>query len=171
MSRNPYLAASRPSSSFTRSSRTSKRNDLSTSSKGSLLGRSRSSAALGGLSSSSYSSAASYTPSTSAWQRSTSSNRLDRQGSDLSSSNTNYLSSSYKTADYTPSSSTSQYNRPSLYKSTSTHNLNSNDDATNDENKPNVLLYKNQTFFPNYYLIFDTVINLISFFSRNPTNL
>lgn len=88
MSRNPYLAASRPSSSFTRSSRTSKRNDLSSGCKGSLLGRSRSSASLGSSFSaytpvaSSYSSAAgsAYSPAGStaasgSWQRSLSSTR------------------------------------------------------------------------------------------------
>lgn len=75
MSRNPYLAASRPSSSYTRSSRTSKRNDL-TSSKGSLLGRSRSSTALiGGLS---YSSGSGYLQPTSNWHRPSSSSRLNR---------------------------------------------------------------------------------------------
>lgn len=62
MSRNPYLAASRP---FTRSSRSSKRTDLNT--KCSSLARSRSttglSSAYGGLGNS-YSSAAGYTPTT-----------------------------------------------------------------------------------------------------------
>lgn len=81
MSRNPYLAASRPASSFTRSSRTSKRNDL-TSSKGSLsMARSRSSTSLGsGLASlSAYSSGAGgYVPSSSTWQRPSSSSRLTR---------------------------------------------------------------------------------------------
>lgn len=142
MSRNPYLAASRPSSSFTRSSRTSKRNDLS-SSKGSLLGRSRSSAALGGLTSSNYTSSTSYTPSSAlSWQRSTSSNRLNRQGSDLSSSNTNY--SSYKSSDYSPSNN--NITKPSLYKSISTNDLNYNDSQKDekdikDENA-NVLFFK-----------------------------
>lgn len=56
MSRNPYLAASRP---FTRSSRSSKRTDLS--SKSSSLARSRSTTGL----CNSYSSAAGYTPTSS----------------------------------------------------------------------------------------------------------
>lgn len=141
MSRNPYLAASRPSSSFTRSSRTSKRNDLP-SSRGSLLGRSRSSASLGvGYSSdrgasSLYSS--NYTPT---WQRSTSSTRSNRSTTDPSNSSS---ASTYKADDYTPSSSSSRQRQfekqpeepsnrssSSLYKSRS--NL-SQSDAVADSN-------------------------------------
>lgn len=82
MSRNPYLAASRPASSFTRSSRTSGRSGLAGA--GGLLGRSRSSATLSSHFSSatgggSYLSASSYVPPT--WQRSSSSTRANTSGS------------------------------------------------------------------------------------------
>lgn len=130
MSRNPYLAASRPSSSFTRSSRTSKRNEPS---KGSLLSRSRSSATIGGGylnqsgSSSSYNTPSNYLSTPSSWQRSSSSTRLNRLSNDPPSSTT----SSYRANDYTPASvrsadrsySSQETSKPSLYRSTSTQNL------------------------------------------------
>lgn len=86
---NPYLSASRPSSSFTRSSRSSKRNDPSIN-KSSYLSRSRSSVALGGGSQSLLSTQApssayhldtssAYVPGS--WNRSSSTNRLTRQNS------------------------------------------------------------------------------------------
>lgn len=130
MSRNPYLAASRPTSSFTRSSRTSKRNDLSSTGRsafgsgavGGLLGRSRSSATLGGgLSSSQFNSASSYSSSNyvpnSSWQRSSSSTRLN-SSSILSRPNVDDNSSSNAYG-----SSSSRNDRPSLYKSTSSHDI------------------------------------------------
>lgn len=85
---NPYLSASRPSSSYTRSSRSSKRNEPSSS----YLSRSRSSMALGGGSqsllsaqstpSSSYhlDTSSAYVPSGS-WNRSSSATRLTRKNS------------------------------------------------------------------------------------------
>lgn len=144
MSKNPYLAASRPTSSFTRSSRSSKRNEPS---KGSLLSRSRSSATIGsGLSnqlgaSRGYNPLGNYlsTPS-STWQRSSSSTRLNRLSTDPSPSTT----SSYRANDYTPTNQRNAHNgrtsrslevsQPSMYKSTSTQDLISNvNDNSNDK--------------------------------------
>lgn len=166
MSRNPYLAASRPTSSFTRSSRTSKRNDIS-SSRGSLLGRSRSSATLGGLSgaTSAYSSASSYTPAPSAWQRSQSSSRTNRYANDPSTpAQSSYRSENYiascrhpieeasKPSDTGSSSSTPKV---SLIKSMSSQSLNClNDDKTTDD--PSVLYryryWINNLSIPTYVL-------------------
>lgn len=143
MSRNPYLAASRPTSSFTRSSRTSKRSDLSSSRVGGgLLGRSRSSVTLGGgLSShlgstSSYSS--SYVPSTSSWQRSSSSTRLSSRPASDSASTSIANSANKSQSDYTESGqnqpsdilSIHDSSNSSLYRSTSSQNL-----ADSDYNK------------------------------------
>lgn len=149
MSRNPYLAASRPTSSFTRSSRSSKRNDLS-SSKSSLVGRSRSSANLGGyMSSSTYTPTSSYTPMSSTWQRPLSSSRVSSRHATDPSTNLS-SSSSNRANDYTPSSQlrssepSEESRRSSLYKSASTHDLNSMDrrndhDDDNDDTTSNVL--------------------------------
>lgn len=135
MSRNPYLAASRPASSFTRSSRTSKRNDLS-SNKGSLLSRSRSSATVSGLSGqmgagNSYSSAAGYTPT---WQRSLSSTRLNRYANDPSISNSTNKASEYTASSQRPTERISSYDssRPSLYRSSSSQDINNVADRDND---------------------------------------
>lgn len=132
MSRNPYLAASRPTSSFTRSSRSSKRNDLS-SGKSSLVGRSRSSANLGGfISSSSYTPTSSYNPSSSTWQRPLSSSRVSRLATDPSKNVSS--SSSNRANDYTPSSySRSEESRLSLYRSASTQNLTSSGSVDRDD--------------------------------------
>lgn len=137
MSRNPYLAASRPTSSFTRSSRTSKRND-SSAGKGSLLGRSRSSVALGGLSASSnpYSlNSSSFVPTSNTWQRSLSSTRAATSDSSKPS---------YSARDYTPTnqrqSSLSSY-ETSIPKSSSTHNLNLLVDDGDSDNEPENVLY------------------------------
>lgn len=135
MSRNPYLAASRPASSFTRSSRTSKRSDLS-SNKGSLLSRSRSSATVGGLSTqmgavNSYSSAAGYTPT---WQRSLSSSRLNRYANDPSISNSTNKASDYTASSQRPAERISSYDssRPSLYRSSSSQDINNVADHDDD---------------------------------------
>lgn len=123
MSRNPYLAASRPASSFTRSSRTSGRRGT-----GGLLGRSRSSAALGNLSSQFGSTVAynssSYVPSTT-WQRSSSSTRLNRLESPGDQSSPTTKSNDY---DSPQRNSSSRYdtNKSSLNRSTSSHNLECN---------------------------------------------
>lgn len=114
MSRNPYLAASRPSSSYTRSSRSSSRTGGAG---GGLLGRSRSSATLGGLSSQStaYSSSSLYVPQ---WQRSTSSTRAGSSAAQQVSS--------YKPAsdDWQSSRSTTRAAASTgLAKSTSSHSL------------------------------------------------
>jgi len=152
MSRNPYLAASRPTSSFTRSSRTSKRNDLA-SSKGLLLNRSRSSVTLSSSvanhmgATGSYGSAANYVPSSSSWQRSLSSTRLQRSTNDPSTP-----ASSYKASAYTPSNQrqlsppervpvTSESPQSNQLKSSSLHNLGSSerDDDDNESGFSSVL--------------------------------
>lgn len=113
MSRNPYLAASRPSS-YTRSSRASKATSglASSGRSSSALSRSRSSAALGSSysssvgSSNSYSSAAGYTPHPSSWLRSVSSTRLNqsRQSNEPTSAQTHYNSASRNAYNSTPTS-------------------------------------------------------------------
>lgn len=150
MSRNPYLAASRPTSSFTRSSRSSKRNDPLSSSKSSLIGRSRSSASLGGFMSS-YTPASSYTPSlSSTWQRPLSSSRVSRLATDPSTNATSSALSN-RANEYTPSSQSSRFkeepseeSRSSLYRSASTHDLTPSgsadrDDDDNDNDTSHVL--------------------------------
>lgn len=144
MSRNPYLAATRPTSSFTRSSRTSaRRNDLSQSNKGLALGRSRSSATLSSLGGhhhmGSYGTSASgYIPS---WQRSSSTTRSsDNKSFDPANPSS---SSTYRAKDeYT---STSQYqsrerDKIALQKASSSQNLNLIQDADDecDDNPDNV---------------------------------
>lgn len=151
MSRNPYLAASRPASSFTRSSRTSKRNEPS---KGSLLSRSRSSATIGsGLSnqlgvSSSYNPLGNYLSTPSSWQRSSSSTRLNRLSIDPSPSTT----SSYRATDYTPTNQRNastdlatrslELSEPSMYRSISTQDISRNlhDNHNNKLENPDVMI-------------------------------
>jgi hypothetical protein len=157
MSRNPYLASSRPTSSFTRSSRTSNRTGVGVGGGGALLGRSRSSATLGGLASQLASSNTSgtnpyagssslsvgsshYVPS-SAWQRSSSSTRLG-------ASTVNNRASSPLTTTGTAKTSNNQYkddndNRRanSLYRSTSSHSLNrTKNDDDDREIETNVII-------------------------------
>lgn len=144
MSRNPYLAASRPTSSFTRSSRSSKRNEPS---KGSLLSRSRSSATIGSSLSNQLGASSSYKPignylstPNSTWQRSSSSTRLNRISTDPSPSTT----SSYRANDYTPASQRNAQNErasrsleisePPMYRSTSIQDMSSNLDNNNYSN-------------------------------------
>ena len=139
MSRNPYLAASRPTSSFTRSSRSSKRagaDSLSASSRvsGGLLGRSRSSATLGAglssyLSGVGSTSGSGYVPSSN-WQRSSSSSRATNELSPYTSKRTTYDSSKPATA--------------SIGRSTSSHNFgrsNSSYDDDGDDSKTQNVLY------------------------------
>lgn len=149
MSRNPYLAASRPTSSFTRSSRTSKRNDLSSNKGGSLLSRSRSSANVGSFSgqlgvTNSYSSAAGYTPT---WQRSLSSSRLNRYANDPSTSTLTNKASEYTASSQRPSEriSSCDSSRSSLYRSSSSQDLDKtaktcDDDDDDDQNTSPVLI-------------------------------
>uniref|UniRef100_A0A6G1SLN4 Protein phosphatase 1 regulatory subunit 12A n=1 Tax=Aceria tosichella TaxID=561515 RepID=A0A6G1SLN4_9ACAR len=149
MSRNPYLASSRPTSSFTRSSRTSSRATGvgSGAGVGGLLGRSRSSATLGGLgsqlhtgggttsspySSSSLSASSHYVPS---WQRSSSSTRLAAP----IATPVNRASSPMGTITSTGSNQREQTDdgrrASSLYRSTSSHSLARSSRDTNNNNK------------------------------------
>lgn len=130
MSRNPYLAASRPSSSYTRSSRSSTR---PSSTAGNLLGRSRSSATLDSLASqASYASLNPYVPQ---WQRSLSSTRSGNSALSTGRSSLEH-SSSYKptTSDDWQSSRSLNNSRTTtlqptnLLKSTSSHNLGDGND-------------------------------------------
>lgn len=150
MSRNPYLAASRPSSSYTRSSRTSKRSDLSTGSRGTSLGRSRSFATLGGAggfsstSTSAYNPSSTYVPYTSSWQRSTSSSRLGRSAADVSSNKAstnddiNYTSSSnYKRTDSSSKPSEKETPPSPTHRSTSSRTSFADDTDGRDKNSGN----------------------------------
>lgn len=125
MSRNPYLAASRPSSSYTRSSRSSCRTGGLVG--GSLLGRSRSSATL--ASHKPYSSSSLYVPQ---WQRSTSSTRSGSAAVSATGRQSDaQQASSYKPAEEPWQSTRSLGARPSgLHKSTSSSSLaNQNESA------------------------------------------
>lgn len=165
MSRNPYLAASRPSSSYTRSSRTSSRTGATIG--GSLLGRSRSSASLGGFgghSTSSYGSTLSTSSYVPQWQRSSSSTRLNTSSLANSTSPSRSTTAPTETAATTTTTSSTAIddaqvsrdndkwqstrsldnNRTSLYKSTSSHSLaNKRNERDNDQeasSNVNVLL-------------------------------
>lgn len=160
MSRNPYLAATRPTSSFTRSSRSSKRNDLSTgrglSGGGGLLGRSRSSVALsGGFSShlsgaSSYVPASSYTPSsssTSSWQRSSSTTRPTSDSPRASARANDYVDSSRRQLSYEKDNATAAKTSTSLSRSPSMPGVDMRD---TELNPPEVISDENviSCYFP-----------------------
>lgn len=130
MSRNPYLAASRPSSSYTRSSRSSNYSP----SYG--LGRSRSSAALSGRTNRVY--CAGYIPAS---QRSSSTTRYSQPNDSPTSTPSN------RASEYTPSSrvskdyeatKTDRYDTSSkepLPKSSSSHDISSLNASYDDEDK------------------------------------
>lgn len=148
MSRNPYLAASRPSSSYTRSSRTSKRDY--TQCRGYIpLGRSRSSASLGSSlsnysapsSTSSYSSSA-YSPASSSnsWQSrslsrgSTLTGRGERPAAERDAEKPGEQQANDEqqapAADPAPSGRSDMATRPSgLYRTSTSRSLNEDDDA------------------------------------------
>ena len=167
MSRNPYL-----SSSYTRSSRPSSRPGFIG---GSLLGRSRSSATLGGFGASSYGSKltpSSYIPQ---WQRSSSSTRLNSSltnrtspappattvptetATRAASATTFADAQESRDADDNWQSSRSSRglndNRTNLYKSTSSHSLADERNARDNvqETSSNVIVLMNQLIsFLNY---------------------
>lgn len=154
MSRNPYLASSRPTSSFTRSSRTSSRTGaLGAGSGGGLLGRSRSSATLGGLASQlassgitsspySSSSLSAYLPGSS-WQRSSSSSRLGVASTSATSARASSPYSAQRSANTQRDQSVGdapderRAATSALSRSTSSHTLGK---AQRDEDESNVII-------------------------------
>lgn len=147
MSRNPYLAASRPST-YARTSRT--KSNLG-SNRSPVLSRSRSSATIGsGYSGNSYNSAAGYAPVVS-WQRSVSSSRASRSNVDSSKIQEPELEGkNYELSNSGPSSArtsrSTNASSLSLDRSYSSQDLSASldDDSARTSDQSNVMIHRDQ---------------------------